>query len=159
MDKEKVKGKISDAIEITKDITDPSLRNTAFEVVLTRLMGEETSLAVWQKQGETSNLAAGKQASEFLASLHLKSQLEQLEAITYYFLKSGQEGATRAEVLETLSKARLSRPKNISDVVGRCIRRGHIIEGTRTKDNQKILEITPTGEKYIEEKIKPEAKA
>ncbi len=153
MNSEELKKKIDEAIEITQDI-DEQYKSAAFQVILQKLIGGET-LAT--KEDLTAPVTLkGRQANEFLALLDVRSQLDQLEAIAYYFLKSGQESVTRAEIVDTLSKARLPRPKNLSDVIGRCIRRGHIVEATEPKDGQKALQITIKGEKYIEGKLKPE---
>jgi len=152
MNKEEIKNKITEAIEITHDFEEP-YKSIAFEVILKSLISEGApSLA--RKELARPAIAVGMQASEFLASLDLRSQLDQLEAIAYYFLNSDQESVTRAEIMDTLSKARLPRPKNLSDVIGRCIRRGHIIVAVEDKDGQKAWQITPTGEKYVEEQLK-----
>lgn len=153
MNKEETKAKIIEAIEITQDIEEP-YKSIAFEVILKNLIEGET-LPVTTKRDLTGPVVAAEmQASEFLASLDLTSQLDRLEAVAYYFLQSGQESVTRAEIMDTLSKARLPRPKNISDVIGKCIRRGHIIEAVEEKDGQKALQITHKGENYIAEKFK-----
>lgn len=158
MNKEEVRTKISEAIELTQDIEE-AYRTAAFQVILEKLMVEGTQTSSTRGDSVAPGALKGIQANEFLASLDVRSQLDQLEAIAYYFLKSGQESVTRAETMETLSKARLPRPKNLSDVIGKCIRRGHIIEAIGEKNGQKALQITPTGERYIEEKFKPEIKS
>ena len=157
MNKEEIKTKITEAIEITQGIEEP-YKSIAFEVIFKELI-EEGRLPLTAGRDLTGRAKlAGVQASEFLASLELRSQLDQLEAIAYYFLRSGQESVTRAEIMDTLSKARLPRPKNLSDVIGKCIRRGHIIEAAEEIDGQKALQATLKGERYIEGKFNPEAK-
>lgn len=158
MNNEEIKAKITEAIEITRDIEEP-YKSIAFEVILKNLIKGETLPTTTKGDLTGSGIATGMQASEFLASLELRSQLDQFEAVAYYFLHSGQESVTRAEILDTLSRARLPRPRNVSDVISRCIRRGHIIDAVVEKDGQKALQITPTGEKYIKEKLKPREKA
>lgn len=157
MNKEETKAKITEAIEITQDFEEP-YKSIAFEVILKNLIEGETLPVTTKRDLTGSVVTAGMQASEFLASLDLRSQLDQLEAVAYYFLHSGQESVTRAEIIDALSRARLPRPRNISDVIGKCIRRGHIIEAVEEKDGQKAVQITPTGEKYIKEKRKPREK-
>ena len=157
MDKEEMKTKIKEAIEITQDFEEP-FKSIAFETILKKFVEREMPHPAVTREGTGPSLAPKMQANEFLASLDLRSQLDQLEAIAYYFLKSGQESVTRAEFMDTLSKARLPRPRNLSDVIGKCIRRGYIIEAAEEKDGQKALQITPSGERYIEEKFKPEGK-
>ena len=157
MNKEEIRTKITEAIEITRDIEEP-YKSVAFEVILKKLISEGVPSPTTRRDLTGQVIVARMQASEFLASLDLRSQLDQLEAIAYYFLHAGQESVTRAEITDTLSRARLPRPKNLSDVIGRCIRRGHIIEAVEGKDGQKAVQITPSGEKYIEEKFKPEMK-
>jgi|SRR3990170_1820092 len=155
INKEDVKGKIAEAVEITENLGEP-FKSIAFEVILKKLVEGQISPSS-ARPSSIPVVGANMQANEFLASLHLASQLDQLEAIAYHFLHSDKDFVTRAEIMDTLAKARLARPKNISDVIGKCIRRGHIIETDR--DGQKALQITPTGEKYIEEKTKPSAKS
>lgn len=158
MNKEEIKAKIIEAIEITQDIEEP-YKSVAFEVILKNLIEAETLHATTKGDSTGSGITAGMQASEFLASLELRSQLDQFEAVAYYFLHSGRESVARAEILDTLSKARLPRPRNVSDVISRCIRRGHLIEAVVEKNGQKALQITPSGEKYIKEKLKPRGKS
>lgn len=156
MDKGEIEAKISQAIEMTKELAEP-YKSGAFQVIFEKLINESTRSS--SITGDSAQISLkGMQANEFLASLDLKSQLDQLEAVAYYFLKSGQESVTRTEFMDTLSKARLPRPRNLSDVVGKCIRKGHIIEAAEPKDGPKALQITPSGEKYIEEKLKPQGK-
>jgi len=152
MNKEEIKTKITEAIEITQGIEEP-YKSIAFEVIFRKLLeGEMPSEAIKETLAKPTKLA-GMQASEFLASLNLRSQPDQVEAIAYYFLHSGQESVTRAEIMDTLSKARIPRPKNISDVIGKCIRRGHIVEAVEKKEGQKAWQIRPAGEKYVEEQL------
>lgn len=157
MNKEEIRTKITEAIEITQDIEEP-YKSMAFEVILKKLIDEGMISPTTRRDLTGQVIVARMQASELLASLDLRSQLDQIEAVAYYFLHSGQESVTRAEILDTLSKARLPRPRNLSDVIGRCIRRGHIIEAVEKKDGQKALQITPGGETYIKEKFKPKVK-
>ncbi len=157
MDREEIRTKITEAIEITQGVEEP-YKSIAFGVILKKLIEEGELPPTTRRDITGTTMIARMQASEFLASLDIKSQLDQLEAVAYYFLHSGQESVTRSEVLDTLSRARLPRPRNLSDVVGRCIRRGHIIEAVEAKEGQKALQITPTGEKYIGEKFKPKIK-
>lgn len=155
MNNEAIVEKINEAISLTQDLEEP-YKSIAFKVVLKKFLGLEASSPVTTKESNTSQAVIKQQANEFLASLNTKSQLDLFEGVAYYFLHSEQDGVTRTEFFDTLSKARLPRPKNISDVIGKCIRRGHIIEATEDKEGQKAYQITPTGEKYIEEKIKPQ---
>lgn len=155
INREDIKEKIAEAVEITENLSEP-FKSIAFEVILKQLVEGPISPSS-PRPSSIPIVAANMQASEFLASLHLTSQLDQLEAIAYHFLHLGQDFVARAEITDTLAKARLARPKNISDVIGKCIRRGHIIETDR--EGKKVLQITPTGEKYIEEKLKPAVKS
>lgn len=152
MNREEIKNRITEAIEITRDIEEP-YKSIAFEVIFRKLI-EETPATSEGRDLPGSAMVARMQASEFLASLSLRSQLDQVEAVAYHSLHSGQESVTRAEILDTLRKARLPRPKNLSDVIIKCIRRGHLVDAFEEKDRQKAWQITPTGEKYVEEQLK-----
>lgn len=151
MNKEEIKDKITETIEIIQDVEEP-YKAIAFGVIFKKLI-EETLHPTAQRDLARPVMVDRMQASEFLASLNLRSKLDQFVAVAYYFLRSGQESVTRAEIMDTLSKARLSRPKNPSDVIGKCIRRAHLIEAAEQKDKQKAWQITPTGEKYVEEQL------
>jgi len=102
----------------------------------------------------TSSLSAQQmQISEFLARAKIATDTDRVTAILYHFLRNGQNSSTRAEILQAYSSARIKQPTNLSDVLARCIRRGHVIEAPERKDEQKAWQITLTGERYVDEKL------
>jgi hypothetical protein len=150
MNKEDIRAKAAKAKELVEDIDEP-FKSIAFEVLFRRLLDQKETTAISStliKAGLTA-----KTVSEFLSSKNCKSMPDQVTAIAYYSFHGGQECITRIELLEAFGKARLPRPKNISDVIGRCIRRGFLVDYPEKKDGQKAWQITPTGEKYVEEHL------
>ena len=152
MNKEEIRAKIDDAKTVVAEVEEP-FRSIAFEVLFRKLLEEGTPAVSTSRDLTEPLLAERMQVSEFLAQLDLRSQLDQAVAIAYHFLHRGQESSTRAEFLEAFAKARMARPKNLSDVIAKCIRRGHLVDAPQEKDGQKAWSITPTGERYIEERL------
>jgi hypothetical protein len=44
-------------------------------------------------------------------------------------------------------------PKNVSDVIAQCIRKGMLMDASGPKDGQKAWMITQTGERLVEERL------
>ncbi len=93
--------------------------------------------------------------NEFLAKVRLSSYVDRVVAIAYYFFHGAQQDAvTRQELLATFKKSRMAPPKNISDVVAQCIRKGMLVDA-EPKEGQKAWAITQTGERFVEERLRP----
>lgn len=152
MNKDEITAKINHARKLIAEVEEP-FRSIAFEVLFRKLL-EESTPAVSARRDLTEPLLVERmQVSEFLAHLGLRSQLDQAVAIAYHSLHRGQQSVTRGEFLEAFAKARMPRPKNLSDVIAKCVRRGHLVDALQEKDGQKAWSITPTGERYIEERL------
>ena len=147
MNKEDITKKAAKAKELVEDIEEP-FKKIAFEVLFRKFLEEREAAPA-----TTGVELTERSISEFLASKNCGSMVDQVTAIAYYFFHTGQECVTRTEFLEALGKARLPRPKNISDVVARCIRGGFLVDYPEKKDGQKAWQITPTGERYVEEQL------
>lgn len=150
MNKEDIRAKAAKAKELVENIDEP-FKSIAFEVLFRKFLEQEQTTAINSTLSKPE--LAAKTVSEFLSSKNCKSMPDRVTAIAYYSFYGGQECITRTEFSEAFAKARLPRPKNISDVIARCIRRGFLVDCPEKKDGQKAWQITPTGEKYVKEQL------
>lgn len=152
MNKEEVQRIIDQARQLVGgDPKDPFVQ-IAFGEVFRLLI--QPSLAPAAQRSAAGNLSIENiQISEFLPQTNIRSELDKVTAILYYQLHNGQNSSTRAEILQAYSSSRTRQPANLSDVIAKCIRRGHVVESPEKKDGQKAWQITLSGEKYVEEKL------
>lgn len=152
MNEQEVRKKIEQAKEIVSgDPADPFTR-IAFEVVFRKLLEEEGESM--RQVGKPSAVVPKIQINELLASKSLKSHMDKVEAIAWHFLRQGSEDSvTRKDIFDAYGKARAQKPQNLTDVTNSSVRRGHLIDAPEKKDGQKAWSITPTGERYIEERL------
>jgi hypothetical protein len=155
MDKEQIKRKIEEAKALVGGDTRDPLTQIAFGEVLRMLLQQYSQPSVSQTERKTALAAQSVQISEFLAQRKIESETDRIATILYYYLHNGRGSSTTAEILEAYATARFRRPTNLSDVIARCIRKGHVIEARERKEGQKAWQITVTGEKYVEEKLTP----
>jgi hypothetical protein len=155
MDKEEVRKKIEEAKALVGGDTRDPLAQIAFGEVLRILLQQCSQPSVSQAERKTTIAAQSVQISEFLAQKKIENETDRVATILYYHLHNGRDSSTRAEILEAYATARFRRPTNLSDVIARCIRKGHVIEAQEKKDGQKAWQITVTGEKYVEDKLTP----
>lgn len=153
MNEQEVRKKVEQAKRIVGgDPTDP-FTHIAFEVVFRKLLEEREST----EQIKRPPPAISKmQINELLASKNLKSHMDKVEAIAWHFLhQAGESCVTRKDILDAYSKARVPKPKNLTDVINQSVsaKRAHLTEALKKKNGQKAWQITPTGEKYIEEQL------
>jgi hypothetical protein len=150
MDEKEVQKKIELAKQLVGgDAADP-FRQIAFEIVFRKLL-EDTVVekATKEMPMELSTL----QINEVLASKNLESHMDKVEAIAWYFLRQGEDSVTSKDIFEAYAKARLQRPRNLTDVINTSVsaKRGHLMDSPNKKDGSKAWSITRTGEKYIED--------
>lgn len=155
MDKEEIKRKIEEAKALVGGDTRDPLTQIAFGEVLRMLLQQYSQPSVSQTERKIALAAQSVQISEFLAQKKIESETDRIVSILYHHLHNGRDSSTRAEILEAYATARFRRPTNLSDVIARSIRKGHVIEAQEKKDGQKAWQITGTGEKYVEEKLTP----
>lgn len=149
MNEQEVRSKIEQAKQLVGgDLADP-LTRIAFEVVFRKLLEESA------RQVERPPAAIAKmQINELLASKNLKSHMDKVEAIAWHFLWQGSDDSvTRKDILDAYGKRRMQKPQNLTDVINYSVRRGHLVDALEKKDGQKAWSITPTGERYIEERV------
>ena len=138
------------------DGLEDTLRPIAFKVILEGLLWQGKVVSR-EPTRRTESVQSGERApiqtnlNEFLAAKGPKTHVDRLTAIAYHSLHSGDEaGVTVDEVLDGYARARVTKPKNIHDLVAHCVRRGFLIEAASRKDGVKAWVITPTGETYVE---------
>ena len=155
MDSEEVRRKIEEAKQLVGGDPQDPFTQIAFREVLHMLLGESAQPVVAERVRKGIEDIRGRRVSEFLAQRNISTETGRVVAILYHQFHNGQESSTRAEILEAYSAARTRRPANLSDVIGRCIRKGHVIEAPEKKDSQKAWQITQPGERYVEEDLQP----
>lgn len=152
MKKEELKAIVDEIRELVSEVEEP-FRSISFEVLLRqRIEAERNPILMNKTQAPTIDMEQ-MSISEFLAlaASHTKSHIDTVEAIAYYYLHTGQQSVTRSDIDSAYGKARLTRPKNFSDIIAKCVKRGHLSEAPDRKDNQKAWQITlTTGEPYIQ---------
>jgi hypothetical protein len=92
-----------------------------------------------------------QQIGEFLAGKDFESHPDKVVAMAYFTFKTTEAPINSSDIVESYGRARLPKPKNLSDVISTCIRRGHLVDVDERKNGQKAWHITATGERYIEE--------
>jgi len=131
-------------------------RTAAFPIVLQHLLRERGSTAgAARADSEPAprghSVALGMQLNEFLATKAPKSHPDRLTSIAYYYYhERGNQAISISDIVEAYARARIKKPQNISDVIGSCVRRGHLID-TDKKDGAKAWLITKAGEVHVEE--------
>ena len=164
MDDQRLRDAISQAASATDGMDEP-LRTAAFQTVLQWLLNQaapnSTSAAaaggIATKRPPETTAAPGPSVNEFMVSLAVSSHLDRIVAILYHNLRyADTDRMTSDEVLDTYGRLRERRPANLSDLIGKCSRKGHIIEASEKKDGKKAWQITPTGEGHIEKLLQAE---
>ena len=155
MDREEIRRKIEEAKTLVGGDTRDPLTQIAFGEVLRVLLQQYTQPDVRQAEGTTTLAAQRVRISEFLAQRKISTETDRVVAILYHQFHNGQESSTRVEILEAYSAARTRKPTNLSDVVARCIKKGHVIEASDKQDGQKAWQITQSGERYVEGDLAP----
>lgn len=155
MDRESIKKAFDEAKEAVQGL-DPEFRPIAFEVLFRRqLDGGGAALPTTRPTERTFNggAVAGLAMGEFMARVNAKSYPDRISAIAYYHVHSeGEGGVTRQEFFDGLSRSRIAKPKNLSDVIAQCVRKGHLMDA-EPKDGQKAWTVTMTGDRYIEGRL------
>lgn len=153
MDSQDVRRKIEEARRIVGGDPEDPLTQIAFGEILRRLLSESAQAAEGDGIGNGTQRVRGLRISEFLAQRKISTETDRVVAILYYQLHNGHESSTRAEILEAYSAARTRKPTNLSDVIARCIRKGHVVDAPEKKEGQKAWQITHDGERYVRDKL------
>lgn len=157
LDNQRIRSLVGEAATATEGLDEP-LRTAAFQTVLQWLLSETTGSAGQASgsapvaQRPSSAAALAPTINEFIASMSIVSHIDRIVAILYYNLRYGaNDRMTREELLDAYARLRERRAANISDLIAKCIRKGHVIDAPQPKDGRRTWQITPTGEGYIEE--------
>lgn len=153
MDREEIQNKIQLAKELIGGTPEDPLTQIAFQEVFRMLLRESLGVAREVKP-EAKHAALPMQVSEFLADKNITIHMDRIVAILYYNYGKSGELTTVAELEEAYSNARVKPPRNFSDILATCIRKGYVVEAKDKKDGKKAWQITPTGKKFVEEEIK-----
>lgn len=157
MDAASVKAAYEQAQGLVAEVREEPYHSIAFEVVFRRLLEGAGAFPVpsggrepVSARPEIARVAMG----EFLANTRASSYPDRLIAIACYHLYArNDESVTRAEILDTFSKARIPKPKNLSDVIAQCVRKGHLMDAAEPKDGQRAWQVTQTGERYFRDSL------
>ena len=147
---------LKDAEEIAGNVSEP-YRIAAFRIAARSLLGGQADVVEPTHAGAAEQRESGEAShetvNELLATLGECSHRDRFVAIIYHGLRQdGRDGLTNDEILEGYGVARIPRPANPSDVIAKCARRGHLMEGPR-RDSHRTWRITQTGQRYIREMI------
>jgi len=154
MNRQEMKEKVREAKEIVGDDVQDPFAQIAFREVLKVLLGQGAKRSVAQPEGVQSGLVvAGVNVGEFMAKLKVRAETDRITAMMFYYSHNNMASMTSSGIFNVYSTIRQKRPGNLSDVIARCIRKGHIIETAERKEKQKAWQITPSGEKYVVEEL------
>jgi len=153
MDKEEIQNKIQRAKELVGGSAEDPLTQIAFGEVFRRLFDESYAAIREEPKSGLKPKDLPKQVSEFLATKNITTHIDRIVAILYYNYHRDGEPKTVIELEEAYSNARVKPPKNFSDVLAQCIRKGFVVEIKEKKDSKKAWQITPTGEKFVGEEL------
>jgi len=150
VDKEDITQKFAKAKELVSEIEEP-YQGLALEVVFRWLLDQALGPVQVVGPGVGPAISPSMALNEFLASRKPTSHKDRVLLVAYYYLHSKNEPVTRAEIGEAYTLARTARPQNLSDVIGKCVAKGYLMEHPVEKEGKRALQITQTGEKYLEE--------
>ncbi len=157
-DREALTQVLKEAEELAAVVSEP-YRVAAYGVVATWLLdGQSRSQRGPVDESARLNTSGGadegvpESVNELLALLHRKSHQDRFEAIIYHALRrQAFDGLSTDQILSAYSAGRVARPANPADVIAKCHRRGHVMEG-EMRDGQKTWRLTTgKGERYIEQ--------
>jgi hypothetical protein len=150
MDKELITALASEAKRLVADV-DEDMRTAAFQAVLTWLMNAQAAGPSAAQQIPQPGAERPPSLNEFLAALPVNTHIDRITAILYHSLRyADNDRMTNQEILDAYGRVRERRPTNVSDLVSKSIRKGHIVEASEGKDGRTAWQITPTGERYVE---------
>ncbi len=150
MNKEDIRQKFTEAKELVSDIEEP-YQGLALEIVFRWLLDQAVSPAQVVGPVARQAISPSMALNEFLASRKSTSHKDRVLLVAYYYLHSKNEPVTRAEIDEAYTLARMARPQNLSDVIGKCVAKGYLMETPVEKEGKRAWQITQTGERYLEE--------
>ncbi|MBL7062472.1 MAG: hypothetical protein ISS54_07030 [Dehalococcoidia bacterium] len=156
MDRTEIQNKIQQAKELVGGTAEDPFTQIAFGEVFRLLIQESFIPAAGEMKPEIKAVALPSQVSEFLAQTNIRTHVDRVVAILYYYRRRGEESMTITEFEEAYSSIRVKPPRNFSDLLAQCIRKGYVVEAENKKDGKKAWQITDTiGERYVREELAP----
>ena len=150
MDKELITTLAREARGLVADV-DEEMRVAAFQAVLTWLITTRAAAPSAVQHVPQPEAERPPSLNEFLAALSVTTHMDRLTAILYHALRyDDNDRVTSEDILEAYGRVRERRPTNVSDLIAKSIRKGHIVEAPEGKDGRRAWQITPTGERYVE---------
>jgi len=150
VNKEEIQNKIQQAKELVGGTSEDPLTQIAFGEVFRMLLQEPSISTAGEVGMQRKPVPLPTQISEFLAQKNITTHIDRIVAILYYQYHTGNELTTIAELGGAYSSARARPPRNFSDFLAQCIRKGYVVEARDKKDGKKAWQITPSGEKFVE---------
>lgn len=153
MDKKEIQDKIQQAKELVGGNADDRFTQIAFGEVFRMLIKETFVQSTEEMKPKMKTISLPSQVSEFLAQKNIRTHVDRVLAILYYYFYKGDESMTIAQLENIYSNIRTTQPSNFSDLLAQCIRKGNIVEAENKKDGKKAWRITDMGKKYVEEQL------
>ena len=127
MGKEEITEKFIKAKELVSGIEE-SHQHLALEVVFRWLLDQVPGPAQPISPVVAPTISHSTTLNEFLASRNPTSHKDRALLVAYYYLYSKNEPVTRSEIDGAYTSARMKRPKNISDVIAKCVSKGYLVD-------------------------------
>jgi len=152
MNKKEITEKFITAKELVSEIGEP-YQHLALEVVFRWLLDQALSPVQAMGAMGAPTISPSMTLNEFLASRNPTYHKDRALLVAYYYLHCKNEPVTTTEIDEAYSLARMRRPKNISDIIAKCVGKGYLVDYRDGKEGNKAWQITKTGEKYVQENL------
>lgn len=150
MNKEDITQKFTEAKQLVSGVEE-RYQELALTVVLRWLLEQSAGVAKAAAPSAVPAIEPSTALNEFLASKKPTAHRDRALLVAYYYLHSKNEPVTRAEFSDAYTITRVSRPQNLSDIIGKCVSKGYLTEYPAGKEGKRAWQITQTGEKYLEE--------
>jgi hypothetical protein len=152
VDEEEITQKFNKAKDLVSGIEE-RYRELALTVVFRWLLEQSAGVTKAAAPSAVPAIEPSMALNEFLASRKPTSHGDRVLLVAYYYLHSKNEPVTRAEVSEAYTIVRTARPRNLSDIIGKCVSKGYLTEYPAGKDDKRAWQITQTGERYLQEEV------
>ena len=126
-----------------------SVTRKEFEDLEKRVTELEKNYSMNQHRGHSRP----QSVTEFVITKNPNSEIEKAVCLVYFHEEISttyQEGFTSRDLTEGFKEAREKVPGNISDVIGRCAKKGWFSK-VGTRDNQILWRLTNSGVAFVEE--------
>lgn len=152
MNKEDITQKFTKAKELVSGIEE-SHQRLALEVVFRWLLDQSLGPVERVATKVGPSISRSTALNEFLSSRKPTSHKDRILLVAYYYLHSKNEPVTRAEIDGSYTLARMVRPRNLSDIIAKCVAKGYLMEHPVEKGGNRAWQITQTGERHLQEQV------